>query len=70
MTDHPTKTETKDMNATELLIDADVRETMTGKRGLDLAAEVLAGGGNHEDVAQAQNIQHTADLNHLLLNGV
>ena len=73
MTDHPIKTdtpETTDVNATKLLIDTDALETMTRARGHDLAAEVLTGGGNRERVVQALNIQHTAALDHLLLNGV
>lgn len=67
-TDRHTRTVTLAMtDVTEVRIDTDARETMTGTRNLDRAAEVQAGGGNHEHVARARNIRHTVAQNHLLL---
>jgi len=51
-------------NATEVQIDTDAHETMTGMRDHDRAAEVQVGRGNHEHVAQARNIRHTVAQNH------
>lgn len=42
---------------------------MTGTKDHDRAAEVRVGGGNHEHVVQAQNIQRTVAQNRLLLHG-
>ena len=72
VTGHPIKTETPvttGVNAAEPQIDTDA-ETMKGTRGHDLVTEVLAGGGNHESVAQARNTRHIVVPNRLLLNGV
>jgi len=60
---------TTDASATEVQIDTDVYETMTGTKDHDRAAEVRVGGGNHEHVVRAQNIQRTVAQNHLLLHG-
>jgi len=58
-----------DANATELQIDTDAHETMTGTRGHDHAAEVQVGGGNREHVGRARSIRHTVAQNHLRLRG-
>lgn len=58
-----------DVNATEVQIDTDPRETMTEAGGHGRAAEALVGGRNREHVARARNIQHTVVLNHVLPHG-
>jgi hypothetical protein len=58
-----------DANATEARIDTNAHETMIGTRDHDRVVEVRVGGGNHEHVVQAQNIQRTVAQNHLLLYG-
>ena len=60
---------TTDANETEVQIDTDAYETMKGTRDHDRAAKVRIGGGNHEHVVQAQNIQRTVAQDHLLLHG-
>ena len=57
---------TTDVNATEVQIDTDARETMTGTRDHDRAVEAQVERGNHEHAVQARNIQHTVAQNHRL----
>ena len=59
---------TTDVNATEVQIDTDARETMTGRRNHDRAVEVRVEGGNHEHAVQARNIRHTVAQDHRLLH--
>ena len=59
-----------DANAAGVQIDTDARETMTGTRGHDHAAEVQVGGGNREPAGRARNIQHTVAQNLLRLHGM
>ena len=55
-----------DVNATEVQIDIDPHETMTGMKGHDRAAKAQVGEG---DAVPARNIRHTVARNHLLLHG-